>query len=101
VKGVLPDLIKIVDGDPRRVMSFSDFDADGLGVRTTGREPGVVLRYDVLGHYAQLAAEGRFSIPVARTFGLKDWREAVAISMSTQAHGKLLLLPDNVASSNR
>jgi NADPH:quinone reductase-like Zn-dependent oxidoreductase len=101
VKGVLPDLIKIVDNDPRRVMSFSDFDADGLGVRTTGREPGVVLRYDVLGHYAQLAAEGRFSIPVARTFGLKDWREAVAISMSTRAHGKLLLLPDNVPSSNR
>jgi NADPH:quinone reductase-like Zn-dependent oxidoreductase len=60
----------------------------------------VVLRYDALGHYAQLAAEGRFSIPVARTFGLEDWREAVAISMSKRAHGKLLLLPDCAAAAN-
>jgi NADPH:quinone reductase-like Zn-dependent oxidoreductase len=52
VTGVLPDLIKIVEGDPRRVMSFGDFDQEGLGVRTTGREPGIVLRYDALGHFA-------------------------------------------------
>jgi NADPH:quinone reductase-like Zn-dependent oxidoreductase len=94
VTGVLPDLIKIVDGDPRRVMSFADFDQDGLGVRTTGREKGVVLRYDALVQYAQLAAEGRFGIPVARTFGLEDWREAAEISMRKRAHGKLLLLLD-------
>jgi NADPH:quinone reductase-like Zn-dependent oxidoreductase len=92
VKGALPDLIRIVDGDPRRVMSFSDFDEDGLGVRTTGREKGVVHRYDVLGHYAQLAAEGRFTIPIARTFTWNDWRDAVEISMAGRAHGKLVLL---------
>jgi NADPH:quinone reductase-like Zn-dependent oxidoreductase len=92
VKGILPDLVKIVDGDPKRVMSFADFDEDGTGVRTTGREKDVVPRYDVLGHYAQLAAEGRFSIPIARTFSLEDWREAAEISMSKRAHGKLLLL---------
>jgi hypothetical protein len=50
-------------------------------------------RYDVLGQYAQLAAEGRFSIPIARTFALEDCREAAEISMSKQAHGKLLLQP--------
>jgi NADPH:quinone reductase-like Zn-dependent oxidoreductase len=99
VTGVLPDLIKIVDGDPRRVMSFADFDKDGLGVRTTGREQGVVLRYDALGQYAQLAAEGRFTIPVARSFGLGDWREAAEISLSKRAHGKLLLLPGRPTSS--
>jgi len=99
VTGVLPDLVKIVDGDPRRVMSFADFDQEGLGVRTTGREKGVVLRYDALGHYAQLAAEGRFIIPVARTFGLQDWREAAEISMSKRAHGKLLLLPNRAAAA--
>ena len=93
VKGTLPDLVRIVDGDPKRVLSFADFDEEGLGVRTTGRERGVVQRYDVLGAYAQLAAEGRFSIPVARTFRLEDWREAAEISMSKQAHGKLMLLP--------
>ncbi len=96
VDGVLPDLVKIVDGDPRRVMSFSDFDNDGLGVRTTGREKGVVLRYDVLGHYAQLAAEGRFTIPIARIFALEDWREALDLSLNKRAHGKLVLLLDRV-----
>lgn len=101
VPGVLPDLIQIVDGDPRRVMSFSDFDEEGLGVRTTGREPDVVVRYDALAPFAQLAAEGRFTIPVARTFDLKDWREAAEISMSRRAHGKLLLLPDRAASASR
>jgi NADPH:quinone reductase-like Zn-dependent oxidoreductase len=61
--------------------------------RTTGREKGAVPRYDVLGQYAQLAAEGRFTIPIARTFALEDWREAAELSMNKQAHGKLLLLP--------
>lgn len=97
VKGALPDLIKIVDGDPRRVMSFSDFDDDGLGVRTTGREKGVVHRYDVLGDYAQLAAAGRFAIPIARTFTWDDWKDAVEISVAGRAHGKLVLIVDNVA----
>jgi NADPH:quinone reductase-like Zn-dependent oxidoreductase len=92
VKGALPDLIKIVDGDPRRVMSFSDFDEGGLGIRTTGREKGVVHRYDVLGDYAQLAAEGTFTIPIARAFTWDDWRDAVEISMAGRAHGKLVLM---------
>ena len=97
VTGTLPDLIKIVGGDPGRVMSFADFDEDGLGVRTTGREKGVVLRYDVLGHYAQLAAEGRFTIPISGTFALEDWREALDLSLSKRARGKLVLLLDRVA----
>jgi NADPH:quinone reductase-like Zn-dependent oxidoreductase len=97
VDGVLPGLIKIVDGDPRRVMSFSDFDKDGLGVRTTGREKGVVHRYDVLGTYAQLAAEGRFTVPIARRFTWEDWQDAIAISMTGRAHGKLVLLADEKA----
>jgi NADPH:quinone reductase-like Zn-dependent oxidoreductase len=97
VTGVLPDLVKIVDGDPRRVMSFADFDKDGLGVRTTGREKGVVQRYDVLGPYAELAAQGRFTIPIARTFALEDWREALDLSLNKRAHGKLVLLLDRAA----
>jgi NADPH:quinone reductase-like Zn-dependent oxidoreductase len=92
VKGTLPDLVKIVGGDPKRVYSFADRDEEGIGVRTAWREGGS-LRYDVLGHYAQLAAEGRFSIPIARTFPLSEWREAAEISMSKRAHGKLVLMP--------
>lgn len=94
VKGVLPDLVEIVGGDPRRVMSFSDFDEDRIGVRTTGREAGVVHRYDVLADYAQLAAEGRFAIPIAATFAMEDWRQAAEISIGGRAHGKLVLLLD-------
>ncbi|WP_428485563.1 NADP-dependent oxidoreductase [Rhodopila sp.] len=95
--GVLPDLIKIVDGDPRRVMSISDFDEQGLGVRTTGREPDSVPRYDALGHFAQLAAEGRFTVPVARTFSMDDWRTALELSHTGRAHGKLLILINRAA----
>ena len=91
--GVLPELIKIVDGHADRVMSITDFDEGGLGVRTTGREPNLVVRYDALGHFAQLAAEGRFTIPVARTFSMEDWRTALDLSHSGRAHGKLLILP--------
>jgi NADPH:quinone reductase-like Zn-dependent oxidoreductase len=93
VKGTLPDLVKIVDGDPKRVFSFADRDEEGIGVRTAWQERGIGLRYDVLGYYAQLAAQGSFSIPIARTFALEDWREAAEISISKKAHGKLVLLP--------
>jgi NADPH:quinone reductase-like Zn-dependent oxidoreductase len=93
VKGTLPDLVEIVGGDPKRVFSFADRDEEGLGVRTAWREQGSVPRYDMLGHYAQLAAEGRFSIPIARTFALEDWHEAAELSMNKRAHGKLLLMP--------
>ena len=93
VKGTLPALVKIVGGDPNRVLSFADFDEDGIGVRTTGHEKVGVPRYDALGQYAQLAAEGRFFIPIARTFSIEDWRDAAGMSMSIKAHGKLLLVP--------
>lgn len=63
--GLLPDLIKIVDGAPDRVMSTTDFDEGGLGVRATGREKDLVPLYDALPRYAQLAAEGCFTVPVA------------------------------------
>jgi len=97
--GVLPDLVRIAGGDPRRVLTCTDFAAaaelgvrTGFGERGTG-EGGAVLRYDVLGDFAQLAAEGRFTIPLARTFPLEDWRAALDVSQSKRAHGKLILLP--------
>lgn len=96
VQGILPDLVKIVGGDPKRVFSFADRDEEGIGVRTAWKEQGAGLRYDVLGHYAQLAAEGRFSIPIARTFALQDWREAAEISMDKRAHGKLVPMPGHI-----
>ncbi len=95
---VLRDLIEIAGGDPRRVMTCADFaTAAALGVRNglgevPGGPGGAMLRYDMLGEFARLAAEGRFSIPIARTFALEDWRDALAQSMTAHAHGKLVLL---------
>jgi len=101
--GVLPDLVEIAGGDPRRVLTCTDFAAAAdLGVRNafgeqgTG-EGGAILRYDVLGDFARLAAEGRFTVPIARTFALADWRQALDISQSGHAHGKLVLLPASTA----
>ena len=51
------------------------------------------LRFDVFGEFAQLAAESKFTVPIAGTFPLDDWRAAIKISLSGRARGKLLLLP--------
>ena len=98
-EGILPTLVEIAGGDPLRVITCGDFARAGaVGVRTGFGEPatgpgGSVTRWDVLGEFAQLAADGRFSIPIARTFALEAWREALDISLSGRAHGKLVLLP--------
>jgi NADPH:quinone reductase-like Zn-dependent oxidoreductase len=96
--GVLPDLVAIAGGDPPRVMTCADLmHAGEHGVRngmgeTPGGPDGTLLRYDVLGQFARLAAEGRFNVPIARTFALKDWREAMDISLTGRARGKLVLV---------
>jgi NADPH:quinone reductase-like Zn-dependent oxidoreductase len=92
--GVLPDLVRIADGEPRRVLTIVDRAAAAeLGVRT-GFDEDLPrrLRYDVLGEYAQRAADGRFSIPIARVFPMEEWPTALAISRSGHARGKLVLL---------
>jgi NADPH:quinone reductase-like Zn-dependent oxidoreductase len=98
--GALPDLIDMVGGDPQRVMSISDFDEGGLGVRTTGREPNLVPRYDALAEYADQAAQGRFTLPIARTFALEAWREALDLAFSNRARGKVVLLPEEADSAS-
>ncbi|EIC83103.1 NADP-dependent oxidoreductase [Serratia sp. M24T3] len=97
---VLLDLVEIAGGDATRVITATDFSgAEKIGVRTGAEnvkaEGGFRLRWDALVEYGRLAAEGRFVIPVARTFTLEDWREALDISLAGRAHGKLVLLPFN------
>jgi NADPH:quinone reductase-like Zn-dependent oxidoreductase len=105
--GVLPDLVKIAGGDPRRVLTCGDFaGAAALGVRTGLGEPGTgeggaILRYDVLADFARLAAKGRFTVPIARTFALDEWRTALDISLSGRAHGKLVLLTNAEANPSK
>jgi NADPH:quinone reductase-like Zn-dependent oxidoreductase len=92
VGGALPDLIRIVHGDPKRVLSIADRSGTELGVRGN-YDAGLPLRYETFGEMAQAAAAGKFSIPIARTFPLEQWREAMEISLSGKARGKLLLVP--------
>jgi NADPH:quinone reductase-like Zn-dependent oxidoreductase len=101
--GVLAELVEIAGGDPRRVLTCVDFaGAAARGVRSTFGEAtaghdGSMFRQDVLGEFARLAAEGRFTVPISRTFALDDWREALDISQRGLAHGKLVLLPTGAA----
>lgn len=99
VGGALPDLVQIAGGDPRRVLTVSDFAAaKELGVRDSF-EDGQTQRFDVFPEYARHAADGKFTVPIARTFPLQDWRAALELSQSGQPKGKLLLLPAAPAAS--
>jgi NADPH:quinone reductase-like Zn-dependent oxidoreductase len=108
VRGALPDLVRIVGGDPRRVLTVVDFaGAAALGVRSifdqdeaTAEDMAHAMRYDVLGEFAQLAAEGQFTIPIARTLALEDWRTALELSQSGHARGKLVLVPAGATVAN-
>lgn len=91
--GALPDLIKMAGNHPDHVMTISDHEnAKKYGVRSTFSE-SIAFPYDeVLAKYAQLAAEGKFEIPIAQTFTIDDWQAAVTASLTGHAHGKLVIL---------
>lgn len=89
VGGALPELIEIVDGDTQRVMSI----VDRTGTVRGNYSSGLPLRYETFGEMALEAAAGRFTIPIARVFPLDQWREAMELSVSGKASGKLLLHP--------
>ncbi|MBW8805246.1 MAG: alcohol dehydrogenase [Catenulispora sp. 13_1_20CM_3_70_7] len=96
--GALPDLVKLAGGDPQRVLTCSDpAAAPQLGVRDSFHEDPAAFtpeqRFGAFAEFAQLAAEGRFSVPVSGTFPLDQWRAALDISLTGRARGKLLLLP--------
>jgi NADPH:quinone reductase-like Zn-dependent oxidoreductase len=75
-------------------LTISDFAAAAeLGVRDGFHEDPVTLRFDEFPEFARLAADGRFTVPVAGTFPLEDWRAALEISLTGRARGKLVLLP--------
>src|SRR5579875_2731830 len=91
--GALPDLVRIAGGDPRRVLTIVDVvAAQELGVRDSFHE-APIRGYDAFPEFAQLAAEGRFEVPIARALSLDDWQEALQLSVGGHAHGKLVLLP--------
>jgi NADPH:quinone reductase-like Zn-dependent oxidoreductase len=83
---VIPALIQAT-GTPDRVMVVGNFGGKEFGLRM-GK---MVLRYDKLPEFARLAAQGRLRVPIARTYPLEGWRDAVQLSQSRRARGKLLL----------
>ncbi|HEY4458942.1 MAG TPA: NADP-dependent oxidoreductase [Pseudonocardiaceae bacterium] len=91
--GVLPDLVRIT-GTPDHVATLTDFvAAKELGIIGGSGPDANAKRYtDVLGDYAERAADGRFTVPIAHTAPLADWRGAVELSQSGQARGKIVLL---------
>ena len=96
--GVLPELVQIAGGDPKRVLTCSDPTAAAeLGVRDSFHEDRATFtdeeRYGFFAEFAQRAAAGEFTVPVAGTFRLDRWRTALEISLTGRARGKLLLLP--------
>jgi NADPH:quinone reductase-like Zn-dependent oxidoreductase len=87
--GTVAQLLTTV-ADPAHIVTVTDFAAlRTLGVRSTD----MTLRYDVLPEYADLAARGDFTVPIAATYPLTAWREPLAAIGSGQARGKHLLIP--------
>ncbi|OPA86136.1 alcohol dehydrogenase [Pseudomonas fluorescens] len=92
------ELVEIVGGDASRVITATDVEgASKAGVRTGAEnikaEGGFKLRWDVLEAYGKLAAVGCFSVPVAQTYDLANWRKALDVSLAGRARGKLVLVP--------
>jgi hypothetical protein len=68
------------------VFTIADSEAaEKLGVRTSFGE-STELRYDVLGEFAELAAPGRFSVPIATHVRLDEWRKALDLSRTGRSH---------------
>ena len=92
--GTIAELISLTE-EPERVMTISNHDeARRLGARVNlDHLAEAAPAQGFLPDYASLSAAGEFRIPIARTYPLSDWRDAVTLSMSGHPHGKVVLLP--------
>ena len=88
-RGALPELIELT-GSAERVLTIADPQAQQYGVPYTGG--GGQRSYEALAEAARLFTQGRFSLPVERTFPLADAPEAHRISEEGHVRGKLVLL---------
>jgi NADPH:quinone reductase-like Zn-dependent oxidoreductase len=90
-KGALPELIEIT-GSPDNVVTIADFSAAEHGVRvSTGADE---RSWEALDQAAQLAEEGKLTMPVERAFPFDQAPEAHRISEDGHVRGKLVLVPD-------
>ncbi len=92
--GTISELIAATS-EPARVMTISNHDeARTLGARVNldhlsqGAPASTFLP-----EYAALTATGRFGIPIARTYPLAQWLDAVELLTSGHPHGKVVIRP--------
>ncbi|MFJ1760108.1 NADP-dependent oxidoreductase [Amycolatopsis sp. NPDC088138] len=86
--GVIAELAALT-GDPGRVVSIADFGAPTHGARVStgfGRDKTPALREG-----ARLAAAGRLTLPVTRTFPLAQAGSAQAASATGHVRGRLIV----------
>ncbi|MDQ6778551.1 MAG: NADP-dependent oxidoreductase [Actinomycetota bacterium] len=77
---------------PDRINTIIDYQAaQRVGARTQGTH--ALASNDVLAELAELVADGRLEIPIARTYPLDDVREAFRQLGERRTHGKIVLLP--------
>lgn len=95
--GTMSDLIAVAGGDASRVVTISNHEeARRFGARVNLDmllAGGAFPDAGVVGEWAALAADGRFRLPIAGTFPLGDWREAMELSVGGAPHGKVVVVP--------
>lgn len=92
--GSLPDLVALVAG-PERVVSIADLHAADHGVHLShSAGPGAdAPSVGGLALAAELARQGRFTVPVAAVFPLEQAAAAHELIESRHARGKVVLVP--------
>ncbi|MEK2476766.1 zinc-binding dehydrogenase [Streptomyces noursei] len=89
-KGSLAELVAIA-GDPHRVATIADFDADRHGVRYSRYEAGESPGWAGLPLAADLADHGRLAVPLHAVFPLKEAATAHDVSATGHARGKIVI----------
>jgi len=89
--GVLPDSVDLAGG-PDRVITIADMDAARHGVRFTGMDPADRAP-EALPELAALAAAGRLTVEIWRTYPLKEAAQAQDDLDNRRSRGKVILLP--------
>jgi NADPH:quinone reductase-like Zn-dependent oxidoreductase len=87
----LADLVELA-GSPERVVTIAAYeDAEKLGVQFSGGM-GTERALSAFETVPRLIDEGRFELPVARTYALADGAEALGESHAGHVRGKLVLV---------
>ncbi|MFI6475331.1 NADP-dependent oxidoreductase [Streptomyces sp. NPDC050516] len=89
-RGSLAELVAIA-GDPHRVVTIADFDADRYGVRYSRSQAGESPGWAGLPLAANLADRGRLTVPLHAVFPLKETATAHDASATGHARGKIVI----------